>query len=156
MNKTDLLAALQREHDAMEQAIAGLTPEQLDTPFRADGWSIKDLLAHITAWESEMVTALFHAAYGRQPALGEIIAKMDAWNAERYAENRTRPVERVLADWRGVRQALIHRVKEWDEAALNAEVAWRRGRTLVQLIEANSYGHEAEHREEIETWKQKQ
>lgn len=153
MKRGDLLAALQAEHDAMERAIAGLTPEQMAASGAlANGWSAKDLLAHLAAWEAEMVSALFQAGRGRNPSLNRALQDIDRWNAERYAENADRPLERVLADWRGVRQVLMQRVKGWDEEELGREVPWHPGCSLADLIKENSYGHEAEHRGDLETY----
>jgi uncharacterized protein (TIGR03083 family) len=153
--KAEILAALEREHQALEELLAGLTPEQLTTPIRDDGWTIKDILAHIAAWESEMVTALFHATRGTggAPSLGKAIENMDAWNAQRHAENTGRSLDRILADWRGVREALVQRLESWDDKTINQSVRWPPARTFAELIEANSYGHEAEHREEIARWR---
>jgi uncharacterized protein (TIGR03083 family) len=153
--RAEILAALEREHQALEDVLAGLAPEQLTTPIRDDGWTIKDILAHIAAWESEMVTALFHASrgLGGTPSLGKAVENMDAWNAQRHAENAGRSLDRILGDWRGVRQALVQRLESWDDRTINQSVRWRPGRTFAELIEANSYGHEAEHREEIARWR---
>jgi hypothetical protein len=153
MNKGELLAALQTEHEAMERAIMSLAPEQMAADGAlANGWSVKDLLAHIAAWEAEMVSALFHAVHGRTPSLGRALQDIDAWNAERHAENAGRPLDRVLADWRGVRHALMQRVKGWAEEELGSEVSWHPGHSLVDLIKENSYGHEAEHRGDLEAY----
>ena len=150
MNKAGVLEALQTEHDAMERAIAGLASEWMTGPVLANGWSVKDALAHIAAWEAELVTALYQGSRVRVPSIARAMADVDAWNAARYEENRDRPFDRVLSDWRGVRQALVRRLEEWDDAALAAELPWRPGVTLLDLIEANSYGHEREHRLELE------
>ena len=49
--RADLMARIQRDWAALEETIADLIEEQMSVP-DAGGWSIKDNLAHLTAWES--------------------------------------------------------------------------------------------------------
>ena len=49
--KDQLITAMQAEHDALEQALTGLTPEQLSTSSPITHCAIKDVLAHIWEWE---------------------------------------------------------------------------------------------------------
>jgi hypothetical protein len=49
--KAELLAENQKEHEALEQFFAALTPEEILQGDRIGVWSVKDTLAHLTAWE---------------------------------------------------------------------------------------------------------
>jgi len=42
----------------LQDAIAGLTDEQLTTPGVTGHWSVRDLMAHVAAWEEEALHAL--------------------------------------------------------------------------------------------------
>ena len=51
----------QRNNDswgALQEAIAGLTDEQLLTPGVTGHWSVRDLMAHVATWEEEALHAL--------------------------------------------------------------------------------------------------
>ena len=58
-SKAELLGRIRREHAALEQTIARLSDDQMLAAAEHD-WTVKDLLAHITAWEQ--VTLLVHLA----------------------------------------------------------------------------------------------
>src|SRR4051812_26770168 len=53
-NKAELLDRIRGEHAALEQTIDRLTEEQITAPVEGQ-WSVKDMLAHITAWEQVML-----------------------------------------------------------------------------------------------------
>ena len=64
------------------------------------GWSMADILAHLTAWESELVTALMRIDQGKKPSkLLEAYSDIDGYNARRYAENKERELDRIFADF---------------------------------------------------------
>lgn len=49
MNKDTLLPLIHAGRSRWESALAQLTPEQMTAPALFDGWSVKDLVAHIGA-----------------------------------------------------------------------------------------------------------
>ena len=58
MNKQDALIEITNARAILNDAIAGLSPDQLHITGVIGLWSVKDMLAHLVAWESEVVTAL--------------------------------------------------------------------------------------------------
>ncbi|MGL4649144.1 MAG: ClbS/DfsB family four-helix bundle protein [Caldilineaceae bacterium] len=66
--KVELLRALDAERSQLESLLAPLAPEQLTAPGVVGAWSVKDVLAHLTAWHQMCLT--WHAAgkRGEQPA----------------------------------------------------------------------------------------
>jgi hypothetical protein len=42
---------MQQEHAALDKALESLTPDQLTRVSQTTKWSIKDVLAHLLAWE---------------------------------------------------------------------------------------------------------
>ena len=84
-SKQQLLTAMQSEHEALEQALAALTPEQMTAVSLATKWSIKDVLAHI--WEWEQMCLSWHKAGARGktiaiPAEGFNWAQLPALNQQ--------------------------------------------------------------------------
>src|SRR5574341_330088 len=55
-SKTELLARIQAERAALEQAIANLSEAQM-TALGPESWSVKDHLAHVVTWEQILVLA---------------------------------------------------------------------------------------------------
>jgi uncharacterized protein (TIGR03083 family) len=156
MTRDELLNALRDSRAQVEAALAGLTEAQMTEAGALGEWSVKDILSHLTAWEAEAVTALAKVKRGLQP--GKIPweqAEVDALNAKWHKENRPRPLDRVLADFRGVRAQMIRQVESFDDQDLNAPRAWFRKRTLVELIRAETFEHEAEHLPQLLEWRRK-
>lgn len=154
MRKADVLQQLRAERAELLAAIEGLDQNALLRPGAMGLWSVKDILAHLTAWESELVTALSRLDPNREPELLKI-EDMDEWNAEQYSVNAPRPLELVLADFHGVHRHLIKMVEELDEPTLTSvnRFRWLEGEPLTYLIAENAFWHEREHAEEIRAWR---
>lgn len=158
MNKQQLLAALNEERAKFLKAIEGLSDEQMTEKGVVDDWSIKDMLAHIATWESEMVTFIAQMKQGKKPRTNLMSNKVDELNAEFYKNNKNRPLDRILADFHGVRKQTIKQVESLSENELTdpKHSPHTKGSALWKIIEADSFGHEVEHREQIEKWRKKQ
>lgn len=154
MTKQELLKTIQKEREAFEAALAGLTPEQMTAPGAMGEWSVKDLIGHIAMWESQLVTALYAIERGVTPRLPRP-SEVDAINAQSYAEQRERPLDRVLADWRAVHIQLLKHLNTVQERDLIDPKRWRwmEGEPLWKLVANNTFEHYAEHRPAIEAWR---
>ena len=99
-SKAELLGRIGREHAALEQTIARLSDEQMLAAVEHD-WTVKDLLAHITAWEQ--VTLLVHLA--NQPFAQTIdlpgvrygVDSVDTINDAFYRRDKDKPLTEVRA-----------------------------------------------------------
>lgn len=157
MHKQEVLQAIREAREELLAAIAGLTPEQMRIPGAVGVWSVKDVLAHITAWESELVTALNQAQNRRVPHIIQI-EDIHGWNEEQYHINARRPLEDILNDLEGVHRMLLRMVEEMNERDLtdNRRFRWMEGEPLWYLIAENSYMHEREHAQDIRLWRQRE
>jgi hypothetical protein len=138
----------------METALRGLTDEQLLQPGVIGEWSVKDILSHLTAWEAEVVTRLAKLQAGKKiqtiiPAGSDI----DGLNAKWYQEHQDRDLDRVLADFHGVREQMIRQVESLTDKQLTLPLPWSKTDTIENLIAWNSYDHEPEHAEQIQKWR---
>ncbi len=57
-DKDELLERIQRQWAAQERPIGGLGDPQLTTRAQDGGWSVKDHLAHLAAWEQRLLAHL--------------------------------------------------------------------------------------------------
>jgi uncharacterized protein (TIGR03083 family) len=156
MTKDELIAELEREWEALQAAIDGLTDEQLTRMPVVGEWTVKDLLAHIAVWESRLVTALFKAERGFVPSdLVEADAEVDALNAQFYREQKDRPLDRILEDLHDVHLALVNRLEAFPEQALNdpRKFKWMKGEPLSRMVAGDSVEHYREHAEDIGRWR---
>ena len=154
-DKADLLARIQQEWSALMQSIAGLSDEQMSMP-DPGGWSIKDNLAHLTAWEQLMLRSYLQG----QPAHDVMhidaatleTADEDSINAILFERNRHRPVADVLAGLRRSHEQVTAKLEQMSFADLMkprfADDPERR--PLVGWVIGNTYDHYREHRAAIE------
>jgi hypothetical protein len=157
MGKKDVLEELKSARAELLNALAGLTPNHMLRPGVVGMWSIKDLLAHLVAWESELVTALNQAQNRRVPSMMQI-EDIDEWNEEQYHVNARRLLDAVMSDFEGVHRMLLHMVEDFDERSLldNQRYPWMEGEPLVYLIEENATLHEREHAADIGAWRERE
>lgn len=149
----ELLARIERGWGDLSAVIDGLTPAQMETADEG-GWSIKDNLAHLTAWERFMLLSHLQG----QPAtesfgLDEITAEwhFDQINAALFERNRNRSLEDVMNSARATHQAVVDYL-----ATVPFETLMRQKmeddpekRPLLAWIAGDTYEHYDEHLEAI-------
>jgi hypothetical protein len=84
MTKDELIQKIESEWNNLQAALDGLTEEQMHRPGVVGEWSIKDLLAHITAWQTRLITAIFKAEKGLTPDTIEGGKTVDQMNERLY------------------------------------------------------------------------
>ena len=119
--------------------------------------SMKDVLAHITAWEQRMIQWLNESAAGRVPqgpAPGMTWDDLDALNEQTYLEDKDKTLAEVMSASVTSYTQSLKAVQETTDQDLfdGSRFAWRNGDPLWHMIAANTWWHYDEHREQIETW----
>ncbi len=159
MPKADVIADLQAARAALLDSIAGLTPDQMVQVGAIGLWSVKDALAHLVAWEAELVTTLAQLPQLKAQAPRIVdIEDIDEWNAEQYHLNAGRPLALVLEDFEGVHKHLVQAINALDSRVLddNRRFVWMEGEPISYLILENATWHEEEHAEDIRAWREAQ
>lgn len=155
MNREDLLEELDKVREELLVTLEALPDEALRRPGVMGDWSVADLLAHMVAWESEMVTALLRVDQGKTPArLIAAFDDIDGYNARRYQENKERDLDRIFEDLPGVRIQLEEWLAEFSDSDLNdpERYSWSPGLPLWHIIAENSFRHELEHLPQIKAF----
>ncbi len=149
MTKRELLESIQKGRAEFEAALTKLSPEQMVVPGAMGEWSVKDILGHIGMWESRLVTTLYAVERGATPpGLVHTQVVVDKVNAESFAEQRDRPLERVLADFHAVHKQLLKRLDMVKESDLfdPKRFKWMEGEPLAKLVAGDTFEHYAQHR----------
>jgi hypothetical protein len=113
------------------------------------GWTIKDVLGHITAWEIVIHKAIQAFSAGDPPYfLRE--QDFDVFNQGAVDFRASWTLEAVLEEWRDIRADLRKSIEGLDPDSLDEELVlpWGSERTLAELIEILGE-HESEHMEHI-------
>ena len=112
-------------------------------PTLANGWSVKDTLAHIAAWEWRCAS-LLNAAHQTDVPL-KAMPDVDALNREFYQERQEWSWAEVGDDFRQAHQALLAAIKELPPERLNDAI-------VQQAIAEETWEHYAEHLPHLERW----
>lgn len=162
-DKPALIARTRRERGRLDDAIGALPPARLTEPAFNDGWSVKDALAHVTAWEQRCLGWIEASLRGEDPAdRREFAAAADdeqkraavvhGFNARVYSQNRTRPLDDVLAAYRRSFAELMRTLDSLsDDDLFNGQrFPWTGGHPLAAFVRGNADEHYAEHARQIE------
>jgi uncharacterized protein (TIGR03083 family) len=148
MTKSELLANIRRERATLDALVASLSKAQLIAPELDASWSVKDALAHITAWERLCLKWIREQRRDEGPFTQESI---DAFNGRIYEANRDRALGAILEDSRRSYDGMIAMVEALADD-LDAAPAWGPGRPLGEIISSNADMHYREHIEQIRRW----
>lgn len=154
--KTELLEAINYHWQAINQAIDALSEAQMSTIHDAQGWTVKDHIAHMAAWER---SALFflqgkprHAGLGVEEAL-YLAEDEDRINAAIYQRQQATPLIEVLADFREVHRQLLAALEPITDSELMLpyrhflpnEPGEGDGPPAINVVYGNSASHYQEH-----------
>jgi uncharacterized damage-inducible protein DinB len=155
--KREILQELEQARADLLASIKDLSPDAMRRPGAVGIWSVKDALAHVAAWEAELVTALNQIENGQVPGILDI-EDIDEWNEEQYRENVRRPLDAIRDDLAGVHKMLLRMLGDMDEKTLtdNRKFRWMEGEPLLFLVEENATLHEQEHAGDIRRWREEQ
>ena len=143
------LAELMTYIDSVRQKMEVVVSDTDPTLEIYPGWTIKDVLGHITAWEIVIQKAIQAFSAGDPPYfLRE--QDFDEFNQGAVDFRASWTLEEVLNEWRDIRAGLRKSIEGLDPDSLNEELVmpWGSERTLAELIEILGE-HESEHMEHI-------
>lgn len=155
ISKAQFLNEMKDEQAHFEALLDEIGEEHMTQPDVAGGWSIKDIVAHLTGWRHRTV-ARFQAALRQEssfsppwPAHLETDDEINAWI---YAANKDRPLSDVLAESRAVFQQLVETLSAFPEAELldPKRFAWLEGEPLSGAA-FFSHFHD-EHEADMRAW----
>ena len=152
MNRAELLGAIQIEHARWETLLAELDEAQMIQPGVAGAWSVKDIVAHISWHEHEMVGMLQARALAGSD-LWEI--PQDERNAVIFEENQDRALRDVLAEAQAVFPQFLESVRALAEEDFfdphrfqGMPAEWQ----PWEVIASNSCEHYEHHTQDVRAW----
>ena len=147
---------MEKDLAALIDEIGGIRAELEDAARRIDpgnviypGWTIKEVIGHITAWEIVIDKALKAYLKGDPPYfLHE--QDFDLFNQEVVDFRGDWSLEEVFKEWNAVRDELIKTIRKFKIDDLDVEMVlpWGSERTVTELIEIAGE-HESEHMEDV-------
>jgi hypothetical protein len=154
--KAELLVDIAHTWGALNAALERLSAEQMTTIHDAQGWTVKDHLIHLAAWERSTVFFLHGQRRHLGLGVGESVYESgsdDIINAAIYQQSKDLPLSETLDQFRETHQELLaslqpltdddlsQRYRHYlpDEPGEGAEP------TAMQVIYGNSAGHFSDH-----------
>ena len=161
MNKTEFVAILRDERVRFEELLTAVGSARMATAGVSGHWSVKDIVAHVEAYERALVTWLQEAQAGRvyvDPLLDR--PDLDVRNAAVYEANRSQEAAEILQTFRQTWDELVAQVEllteeELTDAGRSAWFVvprWGRPQSLWQCIANDSYEHHQQHIPDIQRW----
>ncbi len=152
--KATLLDNIQAGYNQFETLLAPLNEDQMTTLTVNGTWSIKDNIAHLTAWQGYLLEHLQGVIDGKEPPeFMPGLTTEDEENERVYQDNRELPLAEVLAAFRASYQRVLATVQNVSEESMNAPLPWSKsGNPAWSLIAGNTYEHYEEHGNIIRRW----
>ena len=152
VKKAELLVSIRSRRREWDEALAGVAEERMLEAGASGEWSVKDIIAHVTWWETQtadmlQTKTLSDAKIWQMPE--------DVRNNAVYMENRHRPLGEVREESEAAFLWLIASIESSGEDDLtdpgryrNMPAEWTPWRVIV----ANSYAHYYQHLPDIRAW----
>jgi uncharacterized protein (TIGR03083 family) len=143
-----LLGQLDAAWSALGDSYAGLADAELVEPGVVDGWSVKDILAHVTTWEQEALEHLPLIIAGGTPPRYAEQGGIDAFNARATEAGRRRSLAEVLARRDETHARLLDFIRGQPPGTFGGRTRARR------RLRLDTYGHYPEHTAAIRAWRE--
>jgi len=155
-----ILAALREQFESWETLLADLDEAHITAPRFDLGWSIKDVMAHLWAWQQISIARTEAGALDREPEYPAWFGEpkeaeeenADRVNARIYALCHAKAWPEIHGDW----QAGFRRFLDLGSALPERDLldgdryTWLKGYSLADILVA-SYAHHQEHLDKLRT-----
>jgi hypothetical protein len=165
-DKKQVIAMLQAEFKRWVKLLAGMSEEQISAPHLPSNLSIKDVMAHLWAWQQRSIARLEAALLDMAPEYPDWPADLDpeqegqphqlnAWIYETYRE---KPWPSVYRDWRAGFLRFLELGQAIPEPKLfeTGKYPWLDGYALSDVLLGSYRHHHQEHLEPLLDWLEQQ
>ena len=162
--KAELLQRMRDERLAWDNLIATVPDEVATMPNLPNGWSVKDLMAHIAAYERWTAGQIRAFNEGREPTamelygVEELAAEAQSWNTDQinawiFEQFKDAPLAEVRAFAGQSFNDLISALEgiAEDDLLRPAAMAWVGRENLLTAVPGQSYDHYAMHVDDLRT-----
>ena len=151
-----LLGLIHAGWKEFESTLERVGRERMEQPGVSGELSVKDVAAHVTWFEKDMLLLLSTRSMKEASPLWGL--PPDERNRAIYEENRARTVEDVLGEARSVHAAMMAEIEKLSDDELHAPSRFEGmppDWTPWEILCENTYEHYADHIHEIDRWLEK-
>lgn len=151
MHRTELLNSMHEGRKALQNALDRFDKRHMADTLLANGWSVKDLIAHIGFWENRIVNLYNILESGDVPHDPIDSLALDDLNARVHVDNQLVPLGIVQINELEAYEKLldIAETAPDDDLFDPQRFVWTEGEPFYKWIEVNTYGHYADHIPEL-------
>ena len=160
--KKQMLTILQAEFDAWEALLAGLSETQIEAAQLPAGLSVKNVVAHLMAWQQRSIARLEAARQGGEPVYPDWPAGLDP-ESEQDLDRINAWILATYRDqsWRSIHQAWLEGFTRFLELAREipekdllerGRYAWLGEYTLMDVLQGSYDHHHEEHLQPLREW----
>ena len=160
-DREQILAELAEEFKRWENLLSGLSEAQATASRLPNGWSAKDLTAHLMAWQQVSVARVGAAQRDEEPVLPDWLAGADP-DAENVDPSNARIDEtyrgaswlQVYKAWRDgfVEFLTLAKAVPEDDLVDTEKYPWLKGYALVDVLKGSYEHHHEDHLPALSAW----
>jgi uncharacterized damage-inducible protein DinB len=154
MDQEDALNQIGDSRQALLKAIEGLDDRLMMEQPVEDNWTIKDLLAHIIAWDEICLAPMRRFSQG-QPFEPEIVDDVNIWNKPQVERRQRQPMESILRELTRIRLELLAAIQRLEDVQwkVSIEMPWEGKGTVTDLLKGLA-DHENKHTQSILSYRE--
>lgn len=158
-----ILGKLQEEFERWEDVLGSLSETQATTSRLPNGWSVKDLTAHLMAWQQVSVARLEAAQKDKEPVFPrwlagarpeEAEADVDLFNARIDDTYQSQPWPWVHRQWRDgfVRCLTVAAAIPEEDVSDTKKYPWLKDHALLEVLQGTYEHHHKDHLQLLLAW----
>jgi len=152
VDRAQILDDIRRDYARLDTLLGTLSEDQLTTPNVNGTWSVKDNIAHLSAWHRHLIANLQAVKARREPPDPWEGKNLDEINEMLYQQSKDRSLTEVQAELHATYRDVVALVESMSNEELNRPLDWLESQPVSVSIAGNTYGHYQEHIDIIEHW----
>lgn len=153
----ELLADLAAARAELRASYAGLSEARQTQGEVKPGYTVRDILAHLAAWDREVLATLESHLYEERP-YQMALASVEAWNEETRRQFLRLPLvqaEMACLMARGEIESLLA-LSFRESLDVEIQFPWDERGTIRELVATMCVAHDREHAAEIRAWRERE
>ncbi len=158
MTTAEVLERLRTSRAVFDDKLAKVPRESLSAPIPGSAHTVKEIVAHASAYDELVVERLVASRHGATTALDRDRTGWEAFNERIWRESADRKAKTVLQRADEIFEALMHEVGALSDGEIQSAIgataaldrAWLEGRAPWQLIAIDCYDHYPAHYAELD------
>lgn len=158
MQKEKVIEIFKSGHNEFQHLTKLLTPNQITNTQILEDWTVKDIMAHLSAWNWEQAKEIDNILHDK-PTWNNLYntrANEDNFNKKAVEERKDKDLLTIIEEWENSFETLIKRIEKLTEEEWNHECKgqiWRDGKpaTMYSLFryEEDGQSDEAHHAQQV-------